>query len=69
MTRVNSLLTRIGSAAGAVGFKIVRQNKHMIVDFTKPEGGTVRTTISVSSSDTRAERNAIHDLRNKMKGH
>jgi hypothetical protein len=63
------MLTRISFGAGAVAFTIVRQNKHLVVDFTKPDGGTVRSTVSVSASDARAERNAISELRNKMKGH
>jgi hypothetical protein len=69
VTRINDMLTQVAAGAGAVGWKIVRQNKHLIVDFEKPDGSEVRTTVSVTASDHRAMRNKITQLRKIIKGH
>jgi hypothetical protein len=53
----------IAERVGFTDYEIVRQNKHVIVDFIAPNGTRVRATIAKTSSDRRALENQIHQLK------
>ena len=55
-------LNRIAAEAGASGWTLVREAKHMLVDFHYP-AGAVRQAMALTPSDRRAERNMIAELR------
>jgi hypothetical protein len=61
----NRQLRELADAAGAVSFAVVRETKHLIVDFSFPgEPAPVRLTMSKSCSDkARGFKNQIGDLR------
>jgi hypothetical protein len=57
-------IAEIAMAAGASDFEIVRQRRHLIVDFTFPEiERPIRMTLATSTSDHRSVRNHISDLK------
>lgn len=58
----------IGEAAGCTGFVLVRDHKHVVVDYTHPDvPAPVRLTIAKTASDHRAFKNQIRDLTNAIR--
>jgi hypothetical protein len=57
-------LQSIADAAGADRFEVIRENRHLIVDFWFPgDAKPSRLTVSKTCSDVRGLRNHVSDLR------
>jgi hypothetical protein len=65
---VRRQLQAIADAAGSNYFELIRENKHLIVDFWFPgEAKPARMSVAKTGSDHRGIKNLIADLR-RLKG-
>jgi hypothetical protein len=55
-------LDRLAKSIGATGWTLIRENKHLLVDFHLPDG-PVRQVIGNTSSDRRAVANVRAQVR------
>lgn len=65
-TNKRQCLDKIAALAGAVGYAVIRQNKHCVVDFFFGSN-PVRASVSTTGSDVRAHRNVASDVRKTAK--
>lgn len=60
-------LRALRDEAGCVTFEVIRATKHVIVDFVHPEVGRARLTVANTTSDHRAFKNQLRDLRRAIR--
>lgn len=66
---INRRLRELADAAGAESFEVVRESKHLVVDFRFPDTNpAVRLVLSAScSDDARGFKNQLGDLRRQRR--
>jgi hypothetical protein len=56
----------LAKEVGAAGWTVVRERKHLVVDFHFP-GGDVRQVMAATGSDHRLDRNVVAQLRRAIR--
>ena len=59
-------LDRLAASIGATGWVLIRERKHLLVDFHMPDG-PLRQVMSASPSDRRASANVAAGARRSVK--
>jgi len=59
----NIAITKLADDVGALGWAVIRERKHLVVEFVFADRPSIVQTLSATASDQRAMKNALARLR------